>query len=673
MTNLYLDILRMPAAELGRPNPLPPYALEMNAPSDIPLADKTDYPDRGKENIVQPYLLFDGYDRTKISRNFSAAVLENEYLRATFLVQLGGRLWSLVHKPTNTELLHVNPVFQPTNLAVRNAWFSGGVEWNIGIFGHCPLTCEPLFAARVIGDDGTPILRLYEWERARRVAFALDFSLPPASQFLLVRVRIINAQPHATPMYWWSNIAVDEKEGTRVLVPANDGFCHDYDGRLVARPLPLYNGQDATYPTGRLYAGDQYFNIPPQQRRWITALDKHGRGLIQTSTARLAGRKLFFWGMSNGGRRWQEYLAQKGHNYIEIQAGLTQIQGQFAIMPPGAEWTWLEAYGLMEADPSVIHGSDWPAACGLVDRRLQGMLPAKSLDARLTATSTDANRVPVEILHAGSGWGALELERLVKAGKPPFAPAAMPFPSSTLGPDQQPWLHLLRDGQLPCISHATAPGSLMVQPEWRQLLEVSANSSHGAHWLAWYHLGLMRYRAGDRSGARAAWEHSCKLQDNAWARRQLAISALENKEPAQALELLCAAARLSPHVVPLALECARLMAQQKQWTRLLEFVATLPSAVTANEQLAFMRALAALETGDLDFVGGYLDAFLRESREMIDIREGDGCLANLWFGMHARRRAKELGVPLGEELMKQIQKEYPVPQWIDFRMHVTGR
>ena len=79
------------------------------------------------------------------------------------------RLWSLVHKPSGRELLDVNPVFQLANLAIRNVWFSGVVEWNIGIIGHSPFACSPLFAARVERLDGTPILRMYEWERIRQV------------------------------------------------------------------------------------------------------------------------------------------------------------------------------------------------------------------------------------------------------------------------------------------------------------------------------------------------------------------------------------------------------------------------------------------------------------------------------------------------------------------------
>ena len=92
----------------------------------------------GRVGSVLPYLVQDGYGRDRRPAEHKVAVLENDVLRATFLLDLGGRLWSLVHKPTGRELLYRNPVFQPANLALRNAWFAGGVEWNIGTIGHTP-------------------------------------------------------------------------------------------------------------------------------------------------------------------------------------------------------------------------------------------------------------------------------------------------------------------------------------------------------------------------------------------------------------------------------------------------------------------------------------------------------------------------------------------------------
>src|SRR5437773_333918 len=84
---------------------------------------------------------------------------------------------------------------------------------------------------RLHDDAKTPVLRLYEWERIRRVPFQIDCWLPDGSQFLFVRVRITNPNEHTVPMYWWSNIGVPEREDVRVLGPADQALRHDYDGK----------------------------------------------------------------------------------------------------------------------------------------------------------------------------------------------------------------------------------------------------------------------------------------------------------------------------------------------------------------------------------------------------------------------------------------------------------
>src|SRR5687768_11329382 len=191
MSELRIQSQTLPAADLGGENPLAPLQpYETASAGGIPITrGEGDYPDRGDEASILPYRRQDQYGRERSAGSFQTAVLENEQLRATFFLELGGRMWSLFDKTRGRELLFSNPVFQPANFAVRDAWFTGGVEWNIGIIGHCPLTCSPLFAARVEGGDGNPVLRLYEWERIRRVPFQVDCWLPDGSPFLRVRVR----------------------------------------------------------------------------------------------------------------------------------------------------------------------------------------------------------------------------------------------------------------------------------------------------------------------------------------------------------------------------------------------------------------------------------------------------------------------------------------------------
>ncbi len=53
---------------------------------------------------------------------------------------------------------------------------------------------------------------------------------------------------------------------------------------------------DLSYPMNHRRAIDFFFEPLPEQRPWIAALDAEGNGLVQTSTERLRGRKMFVWG-----------------------------------------------------------------------------------------------------------------------------------------------------------------------------------------------------------------------------------------------------------------------------------------------------------------------------------------------------------------------------------------
>ena len=60
------------------------------------------------------------------------------------------------------------------------------------------------------------------------------------------------------------------------------------------------------------------------------------------------------------------WIAQPGERYIEIQGGLAQTQGDYVAMPAGAKWSWLEAYGLIEADATKVHSKNWSQATATV-------------------------------------------------------------------------------------------------------------------------------------------------------------------------------------------------------------------------------------------------------------------------------------------------------------------
>ena len=240
MTRLYTEKLPVRCVDLGAESTLPLLGDvtpgQTPRQSDLPESDGLFLNYRFVKSAF-PYRAQDNYTRTFVRDTLDAVVLENELLRAAFVPTMGGKLWSLFDKKAGKELLFNNPVLRPAYLATRNAWCSGGVEWNCGIVGHSPFTCAPLFTATLTGPDGEPILRMYEYERIRGVVYQMDFSLPEGSPVLYARMRVVNPSFRDTAMYWWSNIAVPEVPGARVVVSSDSAYTTVPDGTVIRVPI----------------------------------------------------------------------------------------------------------------------------------------------------------------------------------------------------------------------------------------------------------------------------------------------------------------------------------------------------------------------------------------------------------------------------------------------------
>ena len=686
-TTLRSEPYTIPAADIGPENPLPMFRgdTEDDVPKLDPAIPETDRRYLGWRTAWRclPHRMQDGYSRERKPQTFESIVLENEFLRATFLPQFGGRLVSLVRKPGGRELLSRNPVFQPANLALRNAWFCGGIEWNTALRGHYFLTCSPVFAAEVRGAGGEPVLRLYEWDRVRCFPWQIDFHLPPGSPFLFARMRIVNPHDRELPMYWWTTIAVPERKDVRTLMPAASALSHSRETGVSLVPLPVWNGRDQTYTMQSSNAYDFFPRFAAGQRRWMAALDGEGRGLFETSTDRLRGRKLWGWGTGQGGRRWQEFLSQPGEAYIEIQAGLAPTQAESLPMPARETWCWTEAFGLLEADPKRIQGSDWPRAWQAADEAIENILPRarlEQLDAKFAAVTT---RAPERLLRLGSGWAALERRRCAAQGLPDPIPAGLPFPQESLGADQAPWLALLENGALPAAKSAAAvsrdqsagapsafqdtePGALMTQPDWRTLLEKSTGAANGGHWLAWWHLGNLRMESLDLDGAEKAWQASLKCQPTGWALRNLAVLAERRDDKTKACELMRQAWQTGPQIAPLAVEYLQTFARAGRYAGAYDFVATLPDALRNHERVLLLWGKAAIETGRLDGVERVF------SHEFATIREGEVSLTDMWFAWQEKRIAAAEKTAADDKLHERVRRDFPPPRLIDFRMYSTG-
>ncbi|HEY8443243.1 MAG TPA: DUF5107 domain-containing protein, partial [Clostridia bacterium] len=378
--------IKMPGCGFGQENPTLEIKDKQPLKFDFSLSARQNLPQNFGEGMVSdmlPYLSQDNYDRVLREKEFKAIILENQNLRATILTEYGGRLYSLYDKKADRELLYKNRIFQLANLALRNAWFSGGVEWNVSIIGHNPLTCSPMFAVK-IQSGGREGVRIYEYERKRSIVYSIDFWLPENSRFLYVRPRIENAEDKEKYMYWWSNIAVPEEKGTRVIVPASRAFVGggSKNGYYVDyADMPVMDGRDASYPENLIRSNDYFYILDKGEQKWIASVDQNGQGLFQASTNELIGRKMFVWGRSEGGNNWNNFLSG-GDRYIEIQAGLAETQLQHIKMPGKCVWEWVEVYGAIELPAKKAHSKDYAQAVGAAKEFFRERFP-EGIDAEL--------------------------------------------------------------------------------------------------------------------------------------------------------------------------------------------------------------------------------------------------------------------------------------------------
>ena len=603
----------------------------------------------GRVSSILPYLEQNGYDRARGSVFRKVLVLENPFLRSEFLPWMGGRLWSL--QVQGRELLSRNPVIQPCNLALRNAWCSGGVEWNVSLRGHNMLTCEPMFADLLHLEDGTAGIRLYEYERLRGIVYRLEAYLPEDSRFLFVKIRIENPEGNGeVPMYWWSNMAVPETPGMRVLAPADTAILSLYDEgqyRMFRHPLPTYRGMDLSRPCELKRSMDVFYDIPKGSRPFIAALQENHTGLVQCSTAHAFGRKLFVWGMGQGGRHWQSFLSDGKTRYVEIQSGITRTQQEHLPMPEGSVWEWLEAYGPLTCDTSGLDYQEAALACGTA---LESVLPGERLEWEYRERSALLSRLEGEPVHAGSGWGALENARRAASGLKPLSENCS-FPASSLGGTQAPWLSLLRTVKWQDPSWPAFPTAYMTAKPWRDLLSCAPETASAA-----YHLGVMAYAAGDTEKAASCFRQSLQLEKTAPALRALARLEMMDGRTEQALSCYREALALSPSETELRLEYARTLLSLGRDAEVLSLLDAMPSGISSMPRFLQIRTAALIASGRLNEA----EAILTRPLVIPDVREGELSLSDMWFRLWMKKEALT---------RVEAEERHPLPEVLDFRMH----
>ncbi len=446
----------------------------------------------GHRETSYPYTQQNLYlDETE--QNVNVAVLENEYMYAEFLVDFGGRLWKLCDKKKQKDVIYTNDVIRFRNLAIRNAWFSGGVEWNCGIIGHSPFTCQRMYCASVKGKNGEDVLRFYEFERVRSVYYQIDFWLE--KDRLMTQVRIFNPNETVVPMYWWSNMATPEYDGGRVIVNADSAY-NNCDGLGVKKStIPFDKGIDVSYPQNIPATIDYFYRVKENSNKFIANVDKDGYGLLQFSSNNLKGRKLFSWGHLQGSDNWQSMLTDKAGYYVEIQAGLGKTQYECIPMPPKTSWCFSECYTLADISGIDIN-SPYEDMINAVNKQINSIHSSVEMDELTEINEQNISLQKGKVKYTGSGFGYLH-NILTNT-----APAHLEFSNQT---DAENYTSLIENKDM------NYEISFAYGNEIEKLLDKNINKPN---WQISYQKSLMLYDRRDFEKAKSYCEKSFIFDNN---------------------------------------------------------------------------------------------------------------------------------------------------------------
>lgn len=620
---LKFETKKIRTAHLGEESCLPDLLGETILQNDLKfeLDEESEiYEAYGRRKTSYPYRQYNCYTRTLTEKDTEIAVLENDYLKAVFLPRYGGRLWELWDKETGKNLLYTNDVLQFSNLATRNAWFSGGVEWNIGIIGHHPFTTDQLYTARTQTDNGDPILRMYEYERIRKVTYQMDFWLEKESRFLNCRMRIVNESKDVVPMYWWSNMAVPEFENGRVIVPADEAFTQRCKTVYKVR-IPYVDGTDVTDYKTIKKSVDYFFDIPAENPKYIANVNSEGYGLLQISTDRLRSRKLFSWGNQDASDRWQEFLTDKAGRYLEIQAGLGKTQYGCIPMAPHTAWEWMEQYGALQV-PEEKLSQEHEKRAEYLTQQIRDRHLSDDLEKKLKSTKPMAMK-KATLVTIGSGYGAL-----AEHGK------STDHLEFKLEKDSlKCWKTFFETGSLHCPDCMERPDEFMIDEENMEFLKQHMQGDNLKNWYAHYQLGLGYYQAEDYQHAEEELQESRKCAENPWALHALSCVYLLTDRKPEAAFCMKKGLNMRMEDTPYLKEGFRILSLCGKYEEIINIYDNLNDDQKAVGKLQYYYILSLHKLGQYEKALELLEA--DGGLVMDDIREGEESLAQLWSDLYA--------------------------------------
>jgi len=345
---------------------------------------------QGSSGKVYPLPFTDRIAEKPVDRKWKAVWIENEFIRALVLPELGGRIHAIQDKTNGYDLIYNQPVIKPALVGLAGPWASGGIEFNWPQH-HRPATFLPVDFEIERHADGSQTIWCSDHDPLTRMKGMHGVCLHPGRAIVELKVRAYNRTPHVQTFLWWANVATRVHEAYQSFFPPDVYYVADHARRSMSEyPLakgfyygvnygergrtgippnempnqfvPLHGANSKLKPKNSKlpsYAPNDlsfYANIPVptsymcmgSKEDFFGGYDHQAQaGIVHIANHHVSpGKKQWTWGNHEFGYAWDRNLtdADTGGEfapYIEIMAGVfTDNQPDFSFLQPGETRTW---------------------------------------------------------------------------------------------------------------------------------------------------------------------------------------------------------------------------------------------------------------------------------------------------------------------------------------------
>ncbi|MCW3089979.1 MAG: hypothetical protein JWP81_1048 [Ferruginibacter sp.] len=282
-------------------------------------------------NGVYPYLSYVETSNRPVPQKYRFIVLENDFIKVTICPDLGGKVYSMIHKPSGKEVLYVPDVIRYTRILPRFYFVAGGIEVSFPI-SHSPTQNETVLY-KIDSTKDRSYITCGERELRFGMQWSVEYSLGIHDNFLTQRVLFNNPGTSAYPWMSWSNAALPSSPGTKYDFPKGQVLSHasKIDTINWEQQGPKHES-DIKEMTG-------YFWKTKDANAFGAYTPSLGTGLYHIADEKIAsGIKLWSYGVGDDSA-WSLLSTAKRQPYFEIQGGPIGDQSiKLEMQPKETRW-----------------------------------------------------------------------------------------------------------------------------------------------------------------------------------------------------------------------------------------------------------------------------------------------------------------------------------------------